>query len=106
MYASVDCWGICNTMKAGRRHSRSTRPSLEAMEGRTLLTAPDVCQQCVGRRARDGPGDHAVYDRPDLRLDASGDRQLPDIELDGDCGYGLHRRCWDAHHSGGSDIRR
>ena len=38
-YASVNSWGIRNTMKAGRRHGRSTRPSLEAMEGRTLLTA-------------------------------------------------------------------
>jgi hypothetical protein len=38
-YASVSGWGIRNTMKAGRRHGRSTRPSLEAMEGRTLLTA-------------------------------------------------------------------
>jgi Calx-beta domain len=38
-YASVNGWGIRNTMKAGRRHGRSTRPSLEAMEGRTLLTA-------------------------------------------------------------------
>ena len=39
-YASVNSWGIRNTMKAGRRHGRSTRPSLEAMEERTLLTAP------------------------------------------------------------------
>jgi hypothetical protein len=38
-YASVNGWGIRNTMKAGRRQGRSTRPSLEAMEGRTLLTA-------------------------------------------------------------------
>jgi hypothetical protein len=38
-YASINGWGIRNTMKAGRRHGRSTRPSLEAMEGRTLLTA-------------------------------------------------------------------
>ena len=41
-YASVHGWGIRNTMKAGRRHGRSTRPSLEAMEGRTLLTAAPV----------------------------------------------------------------
>jgi Calx-beta domain len=38
-YASINGWGIRNTMKAGRRLGRSTRPSLEAMEGRTLLTA-------------------------------------------------------------------
>jgi hypothetical protein len=39
-YASANCWGIRNTMKAGRRCGRSTRPSLEAMEERTLLTVP------------------------------------------------------------------
>ena len=37
-YANVNSRGIRNTMKSGRRHCRSTRPSLEAMEGRTLLT--------------------------------------------------------------------
>ncbi len=39
-HASVSSWGSRNTMKAGRRYVRSTRPSLEAMEERTLLTAP------------------------------------------------------------------
>jgi Calx-beta domain len=38
-YASINGLGIRNTMKAGHRLGRSTRPSLEAMEGRTLLTA-------------------------------------------------------------------
>jgi hypothetical protein len=41
-YASVNGLGIRNTMKAGRRCGRSTRPSLEAMEERTLLTAPTI----------------------------------------------------------------
>ena len=40
--ASVNSWGIRNIMKAGRRCGRSTRPSLEAMEERTLLTAPTI----------------------------------------------------------------
>jgi hypothetical protein len=39
-HASVNCSGIRNIMKAGRRCGRSTRPSLEAMEERTLLTVP------------------------------------------------------------------
>jgi Calx-beta domain len=39
-YASVNSLGIRNTMKAGRRDRRSTRPSLETMEGRILLTVP------------------------------------------------------------------
>ncbi len=39
-HASVHSWESRNTMKAGRRRGRSTRPSLEAMEERTLLTVP------------------------------------------------------------------
>jgi hypothetical protein len=39
-HASVNSWRSRNTMKAGRGPRRSTRPSLEAMEQRTLLTAP------------------------------------------------------------------
>jgi Calx-beta domain len=41
-YASVDSLGSRNTMNAGRRCGRSTRPSLEAMEERTLLTVPII----------------------------------------------------------------
>jgi Calx-beta domain len=40
-HASVHSWESRNTMKAGRR-GRSSRPSLEAMEERTLLTAPVI----------------------------------------------------------------
>ncbi len=44
-HAGVNIWEGRNTMKAGRKKAgrsrgRSTRPSLEAMEDRTLLTAP------------------------------------------------------------------
>jgi hypothetical protein len=39
-YASVNSWKIPTTMRAARRRARSTCPSLEAMEERTLLTAP------------------------------------------------------------------
>ena len=41
-HPSVSSWRSRNTMKAGRRSGRSTRPSLEAMEERTLLTVPFV----------------------------------------------------------------
>ena len=37
-HVSVNRWGSRNTMKAGRSRGRSTRPSLETMEERTLLT--------------------------------------------------------------------
>jgi Calx-beta domain len=38
--ASVISWGNSNTTKVAPRRIRSTRPSLEAMEERTLLTVP------------------------------------------------------------------
>ena len=104
-YASVQSWEIRNTMKAGRRHGRSTRPALEAMEGRTLLTG--LMYANSASVVEHGTGPVTMQFTIDLTsaTDASGDCQLPDIELDGDCRHGLHRRCWDAHHSGGSDIR-
>ena len=39
-HASVNSWRTRNTTKAARRSGRSNRPSLEAMEERTLLTVP------------------------------------------------------------------
>jgi Calx-beta domain len=39
-YASGNSWKIPNTVRAARRRARSTCPLLEAMEERTLLTAP------------------------------------------------------------------
>jgi hypothetical protein len=40
IYASISSWKIRGTIQAARRRARSTCPSLEAMEDRTLLTAP------------------------------------------------------------------
>ena len=86
-------WRSRNTMNAGRRCRKSNRPSLEAMEERTLLTLMYANSASVVER--DGPGDDAVQDQPDFGRGKCGYCQLLDIELDGDCRHGLHRGCWD-----------